>query len=453
MAVTDIHPITATVHKAIAYICNPEKTDGRLLVSSFGCAPETAHYDYAFTRQNAAIQSPNLAHHLIQAFKPGEVTPEEAHEIGQELADSLLKGKYSYVLTTHIDKGHVHNHLIFNAVDNEEYQHYNDCKKSYYHIRCLSDGLCRDHGLSVIKEPSGKRGMSWWEWRVTQDGDSQKVQLKRDINKCIQITDSFEEFLEFMKAKGYQIKMGKYISFGLPGSDRFIRGKESILGKQYTKEQILKRIENKPKISSRIQIVRLKYLLEMPPEVLHNSENTGLKNWATKENLKRMTESYNRMIESGVHSIEELDAKAEQVKQQKKELRSSFKGMEQQQRDLKETRKYLQQYIDTKEVYKQYQNAYFRDRYFREHESEIIIYGAATNYFKDRGLNPDKLTAGYVTEQMAVLEGSKQDIKKQIRKIDGQSKELQMMKENLQQYLDIADKPMNPTKEIEKQVR
>lgn len=96
MAITEIHPLTATVHKAIAYICDPEKTDDKLLVSSFGCAPETAHYDFAFTRQNAAIQSPNLAYHLIQAFKPGEVEPEAAHKIGQELADSHLGGKHSY---------------------------------------------------------------------------------------------------------------------------------------------------------------------------------------------------------------------------------------------------------------------------------------------------------------------------------------------------------------------
>lgn len=106
-------------------------------------------------------------------FKPGEVTPKEVHRIGQELSDELLKGKYSYVVTTHIDKGYVHNHLIFSAVDNEEYGHYNACKKSYYHLRGLSDKLCKEHALSVIEELTG-RGKSWYEWKMNQKDSNGK---------------------------------------------------------------------------------------------------------------------------------------------------------------------------------------------------------------------------------------------------------------------------------------
>ena len=113
MAVTKIHPIKSTLKKALDYITNPAKTDGKLYVSSFGCAVETADIEFEKTRLRAMNKGNNLAHHLIQAFEPGEVTPEAAHEIGRQLADSILGGKYEYVLTTHIDKGHVHNHLIF----------------------------------------------------------------------------------------------------------------------------------------------------------------------------------------------------------------------------------------------------------------------------------------------------------------------------------------------------
>ena len=144
MAYTKIHAIKATVDKAIDYICNPEKTDEKMFVSSYACSLETAAYDFKYTLDHCRENSPNKAYHLIQAFAPGEVGFEEAHHIGKELADKLLEGKYSYVVTTHIDKGHVHNHIIFCAADNIEHNKYHDCKQSYYHIRKLSDELCRE---------------------------------------------------------------------------------------------------------------------------------------------------------------------------------------------------------------------------------------------------------------------------------------------------------------------
>ena len=113
MAYTKIHAIKATVDKAIEYICNPDKTDEQIYVSSYACAPETAAIDFKYTLDHCRENSPNKAYHLIQAFAPGEVGYEEAHHIGKELADKVLEGKYSYVVTTHIDNGHIHNHIIF----------------------------------------------------------------------------------------------------------------------------------------------------------------------------------------------------------------------------------------------------------------------------------------------------------------------------------------------------
>lgn len=148
MAITKIHGIKATINKAIDYICNPDKTDEKIYISSFACAPETAALDFKYTLDHTTEQcfvnrqdKENKAFHLIQAFQPGEVSYEEAHAIGKELAEKLLEGRYSYVLTTHIDKGHVHNHLIFCAADNMEYKHYHDCKQTYRRIRSISDKL------------------------------------------------------------------------------------------------------------------------------------------------------------------------------------------------------------------------------------------------------------------------------------------------------------------------
>ena len=142
MAYTKIHAIKATVDKAIEYICNPDKTDEQIYVSSYACAPETAAIDFKYTLDHCRENSPNKAYHLIQAFAPCEVGYEEAHRIGKELAGKVLEGKYSYVVTMHIDKGHIHNHIIFCAADNIEYNKYHDCTQTYHRIRHLNDELC-----------------------------------------------------------------------------------------------------------------------------------------------------------------------------------------------------------------------------------------------------------------------------------------------------------------------
>ena len=186
MAYTKIHAIKATVDKAIDYICNPEKTDEKMFVSSYACSPETAAYDFKYTLDHCRENSPNKAYHLIQAFAPGEVGFEEAHHIGKELADKLLEGKYSYVVTTHIDKEHVHNHIIFCAADNIEHNKYHDCKQSYYHIRKLSDELCKEHNLSVII-PGAQRGRKIRrmavrpEWFCVENADQKGHQFLHQV--------------------------------------------------------------------------------------------------------------------------------------------------------------------------------------------------------------------------------------------------------------------------------
>ena len=150
MAITKTHPIKSTLKAAIDYILNPEKTDGKLLASSFGCGMETADIEFAWTREAAGDRGTHLARHLIQSFAVGETTPEEAHKIGMELAEKILGGKYEFVLTTHVDKGHLHNHIIFNAVSFVDYKKYHSNKQSYHFIRRTSDRICKEHGLSVV---------------------------------------------------------------------------------------------------------------------------------------------------------------------------------------------------------------------------------------------------------------------------------------------------------------
>ena len=146
MAITKTHPIKSTLKAAIDYILNPEKTDGKLLASSFGCGMETADIEFAWTREMAGDRGTHLARHLIQSFAVGETTPEEAHKIGMELAEKILGGKYEFVLTTHVDKGHLHNHLIFNSVSFIDYKKYHSNKQSYYQIRAPATGYVKSMG-------------------------------------------------------------------------------------------------------------------------------------------------------------------------------------------------------------------------------------------------------------------------------------------------------------------
>lgn len=251
MAITKIHAIQATVHKAVNYICNSQKTDESSLISSFGCSPETAAFDFKFALSKTNQADPNKAFHLIQAFAPGEVSYKEAHQIGVELADKLLEGKFSYIVSTHIDKGHVHNHIIFCAADNVNHEKYHDCKQTYYHIRRLNDELCSKHQLSVIS-PTNQRGKSYKEWTSGRNGTSWKIKLKQDIDEAIQNADTYEQCMELIRAKGYETKgetIGenalKYISFRPLDREHFVRGSLKSLGAEYTKERIKERVETK----------------------------------------------------------------------------------------------------------------------------------------------------------------------------------------------------------------
>ncbi len=238
MAYTKIHAVTATVNKAVDYICNPAKTDEGILISSYGCSPETAAYDFRFALSKTSQSDKNKAYHLIQSFFPGEVSYQEAHRIGVELADRLLEGRYSYVVSTHIDRGHVHNHIIFCAADNIDHEKYHDCKKTYYNIRSLSDELCREHELSVIT-PGEKRGKTYKEWQAGKSGSSWKEQLKADIDEAIKTAAAYEDCIEFIRAKGYEVKgesfgenAHKYISFRPLDRERFVRGQRKVFGRR-----------------------------------------------------------------------------------------------------------------------------------------------------------------------------------------------------------------------------
>ena len=380
MAVTKTHPIKSTLKAAIDYICNPDKTDGKLLVSSFGCTAETADIEFSWTRRHAIDKGTNLGRHLIQAFEPGEVTPEEAHRIGMELAREVLGGKYEFVLTTHIDRDHVHNHLIFNAVSFQDHRHYHSNKRSYHEIRRTSDRICKEHGLSVIV-PGRNKGMSYIEHQAEQNGTSYKAKLRAAIDRLLPGCSDLEDLLRRLQREGYELKRGKYISARAPGQERFTRLKT--LGADYAEEALTARIAGRPRPSRQPQqrTGKPSLLIDIQNNI-KAQQSAGYKHWATIENLKRAAETLNFLTEHGIGSMEDLsercDGAAAATARVKADLRATEKEMER----LTLTMKHAATYRQLRPLYEEYRQSRDKEKFLRGHEGEIILFEAAARELK-----------------------------------------------------------------------
>ena len=386
MAITKTHPIKSTLKAAIDYICNPEKTDGKLLVSSYGCTAETADIEFAWTRRHAIDKGTHLGRHLIQAFEPGEVSPEEAHEIGMQLAKEILGGKYEFVLTTHIDKGHIHNHLIFNAVSFTDHKHYHSNKRSYHYIRRTSDRLCKEHGLSVII-PGKDKGKSYIEHQAAQAGTSYKAKLKAAIDRLIPASADFEDLLLRLQREGYEIKRGKYISARAPDQERFTRLKT--LGVDYTEEALAARIAGhaRPSRQPKQQDGKISLLIDIQNNI-KAQQSAGYRHWATIENLKRIAETSNFLTEHGIGSMEELTERCEAASASAARLKAELRETGARIEELTLKMKHVAAYRQLKPIYDRYQASKDKEKFLRGYEREIILFEAAARECKRLGAVP-----------------------------------------------------------------
>ena len=379
MAVTKIKAIRGTLSKAIAYILNPEKTDEKLLVSSYGCASETATREFEWTRKIAEQKGMNpvriIARHVIQSFEIGEVTPELAHEIGKQFADEILGGKYEYVLTTHIDKDHVHNHLIFNAVDFVNYHAYKSYKRIYYDMREVSDRLCKENGLSVIP-PSQNKGMSYKEYTEAKRGTSWKQKLKQTIDRLVITAKDYDDFLRLMQEAGYEIKTGKYISFRAEGQDRFTRSKT--IGENYTEERIKERIAGRtPRRSQRQTTPKGISLIGDIQERIRLIDSKGYEHKAKLTILKEAARTLNYLTDNNLLQYADLEKKVEDVHSSYDRTGKELKGVEARLREVQPLIKNISNYQRLKPVYDAFQKAKDKPGFKAKHEAELVIFEAA----------------------------------------------------------------------------
>jgi len=483
MAVTKIKPVKSALKQRIEYIQNPAKTDGKMLVSSFGCSYETADIEFEHTLSQALEKGNNLAHHLIQSFEPGESTPEQAHEIGRRLADEITKGRHEYVLTTHIDKGHIHNHLLFCAASFVDYKKYVSNKKSYYEIRNYSDKLCKEYGLSIVK-PGQDKGKSYAEYTADRDGGgSWKSKLKAAIDTTIPQSKDFEDFLKRLEAADYEIKRGKYISVRAPGQERFTRTKT--LGADYTEDAIAKRIAGEYTLTmpdekavdftadapeapgADIDIFAVDIPEPAKPDkpvyvrpapavnliidienCVKAQQSAGFTRWQKIQNLKGAAKTVNFLTENNLLQYSNLENKTAEVTAAFDTAADSLKTAEKRLADMAALMKHIAAYQQTKPVYDGLKTAKDKGAYRREHESAIILHEAAAKALKahagDGGKlpNPAALQAEY-----ARLTEKKNALRAEYGKLKQQAREYGIVKRNVDSILNPGAEPRARGKE------
>ena len=439
MAVTKIKPIKGTLNKALDYIQNPEKTDGKMLVSSFGCSYETADIEFAFTLSQALDKGSNLAHHLIQAFEPGEVDYQTAHEIGRQLADAVTKGQHEYVLTTHIDKRHIHNHIIFCAVNFVDHHKYNSNKRSYYGIRNMSDKLCREHGLSVVLPNRGSKGKSYAEYQAEKTGTSWKGKLKIAVDTLIPQVASFEELLQRLQAAGYEIKPGKYTSCRAPGQERFTRLKT--LGADYTEEAIKERIASKRTKAAKVPKEQrgVSLLIDIENSI-KAQENRGYEQWAKIHNLKQAAKTMNFLTENNLTQYADLTARIAEIQTESEQAAAALKGVERRLADMAVLMKHVATYQKTKPAYDAYRRAKDKGAYRAKQESSLILHEAAAKTLKASGITKLPNLAA-MQEEYGQLQAQKEALYADYGKLKKKVKEYDVIKQNIDSILRQGKEP------------
>ena len=443
MATTSIHSINTTVDKAINYIIDKNKADRDTLVKSVGCAADgaTAAKQFEQIRINANSKTTVLAKHLIQSFLPGEVTAEEAHKIGLELCEKLLGNSYQYVIATHIDKQHIHNHIIFNEVNSESGKSFetlmNRGGKIVEHIQKISDQLCLEHELSVIKNPKLGKGKSHYEWDMNRKGQSWKTQLKNIIDRTILESDNFDDFLSKLRAKDvevvYRPENTIKIKFRLPEQQKFARGKT--LGWYYDEPQIKRRIEQSYLIrTGRTSRKQKTKIIDTSTERMQNSK--GLQRWADIQNMKEASKILNLLTAKGIDDQSELENRAISTYGDRVQIVGRLNDLQSRIDDLSDSIRMINQYYKYKPVKDEYRKSRAKKKFASAHEKELNFYNNAVAEMSAKFPDHKVPTVEKLRDEQTRLISQRKELNEQYKKIAAELKELDYIRQTIQDYLD-----------------
>ena len=450
MAITRIHPIKATLQRAVDYIINPDKTEDCLLVDSYMCSPESAgsSFSYYNSMTKERINS-NPGYHLIQAFAPGEVSYDEAHRIGIELADKLLNNNHAYVVSTHVDKEHIHNHIIFCSANMSDYSRYNRDTRSTKKIQEINDEICEKHGLSLVKDKQGI-AKNYLEWKNIKNGTSWKQQIRDDIDSVIEMSDDYESFIRKMREKGYEItgeelspEARKYITFKLPGMERRVRGSpgKKSLGENYTKERIFHRINEKTR-SYRPHSINYNDQKIINTNRKKFQENIGLMRWAEKKNLKNASSMYGQ-----IGSMTELKKKIREKEELLSKLKSVSDTKEDKLKDMREIMVYVDAYQDNLVYQARYERSTDKTRYLRNHKAKLEIFAVAKDFLEKKGYDLDKTDFGRLSKELRSMESQRDKSEAEFAKIQKELYNLRTIEKDMQQYMKNTGKDVMNTTE------
>ncbi len=478
MATTKIKPIRKTLDKALAYIIDGEKTANGSLVSSYGCGVGTADIQMRLTAKQGSGRGNRIAYHLMQSFSPDDnITPEQANKIGVEFAQKVIKGKYEFVVATHIDKGHIHNHIIFNATNFYDYTKYHYGAGERDRIREISDNLCRENNLSVIERTSGAKGKTWYESKKKR---SWKDIARMDIDDAISQAKTFDEFLQIMELeKDYTIaQRGSFLRLHPPGYEKMFRLDAHNLGNAYTEEAIKDRIEH-PENADKYKTViskntkenaesekkentteskkdgarkdagetkkkqvckpdprRINLIVDISKN-LKAQESAGYEQALIRSNINTLVKTMNFLIKNNLKTADDFGNYYSGKMAEYKLIHDDTKNCENKMFASSEKIKFLQNYKKYHNLYMTAKRADANSKFFREHQDEITLFEASRLYFEHIGENPDELNLSDLFEAHKALNEDKAQTEKVFKSIKKELKELDIIRQNVEETLGI----------------
>ena len=444
------------VSRVIDYVENPEKTDNKQLVSSFQCNPQIAGTEFMFLRgqylhNTGRSQGKNevVAYHVRQSFVPGEITPEEANRLGYEFAKRFTKGKHAFVVCTHIDKAHIHNHIVWSSTTLDCQRKFRDFFRSGRAVKNLSDTICIENGFSIIENP-GNSGKTYDEWLGKEKKQSHRDILRNTIDEALtQRPKTLDSLFDILIAEGYEIKgrNSENPSLRREGEKRFVR--MDTLGKEYMPDalnSVILGYRSESGSSGRadrndIEIPKpAGNLLIDIQEKLREGKGAGYEKWATTYNLKQIAQTVIFLQEHNLMNLDALTAKIKETADRNAELQEKIKKAETRMAEIAVMRGQIINYAKTRQVYIDYRKNGYSKKFNAEHAEEIETHKAAKNYFDEQQLK--KLpTIKELQKEYADLLAEKKSAYVEYRKNREEWKSLVTAKSNLTQYLGLKEKP------------
>lgn len=460
MATTRIIPIHTGKGRSVAralrsvadYMKNPLKTDAGELISSFGCAPETAAAEFLLSKaQYFSLTGRDqdkhdvIAYHTRQSFKPGEITPEEANRIGYELATRFTGGRHAFIVCTHTDRAHIHNHVVWNSTSLDFTGKWRDFFRSGRALRRLSDTLCVEHGLSVIQNPSRRRGKHYGAWLGDARPPSFQNRLREAIDAALEERPaSFGEFLSLMREAGYIINTSrKHITFLAPDQKQPTR-MDTLRG-NHTESAVRERIRGYSDRSSGgmenavPETTRKPSLLIDIESKLRQGKGKGYARWAKVFNLKQMAQTLIYLQEHGLDRYDALKEKTAAATARYNELSERIKGMEASLKANADLQKHIVNYSKTRDTYVAYRKAGYSKQFRASHETDIILHQAAKKVFDELGYGKGKKIpsiASLRAEYVATLDEKKKSYAV-YRAAKSEMRELLIARENVDRLLNV----------------